>query len=63
MCRSTATLVSVTPSLAIYNVSAPSAGAIAVFDGATKLATFYGDERPVLGRTGQDVQHLRCDRA
>jgi hypothetical protein len=35
-----ATLVSVTPSLAIYNVSAPTASAIAVFDGATKLATF-----------------------
>ena len=36
----TATLVSVTPALAIYNVSAPSASAIAVFDGSTKVITF-----------------------
>ncbi len=35
-----ATLVSVTPSLAIYNVSAPTASAIAVFDGATKVIAF-----------------------
>jgi hypothetical protein len=36
----TATLSSVTAAAAVYNVSAPSATAIAVFDGSTKLATF-----------------------
>ena len=36
----TATLSSVTAAAAIYNVSAPSAGAIAVFSGSTRLAVF-----------------------
>jgi hypothetical protein len=38
----TATQASVTAAAATYNVSAPSATAIAVFDGGTKLATILG---------------------
>ena len=59
----TATLVSVTPSLAIYNVSAPTASAIAVFDGATKIIAFSANSAQFSVAPGKTYNVFGVDRA